>query len=143
MTHLTHTTISAKPKEIKRKWHVIDAKGKVLGRLATEVASHLIGKTKSNYAPEADCGDFVVVINSRDFIVTGNKADQKVYTRYSGYPGGLKEVVLSKAKQDKPNFVVRHAVMGMIPKNKLRKVCIKRLFIYEAETHPHLKEVSA
>lgn len=141
MAHLTHTTTSTKPKELTRKWHVVDAKDIVLGRLATSVASHLIGKLKSNYSPEADCGDFVIVLNSRQIKLTGNKADQKVYTRYSGYPGGLKNVLMAKAQQEKPNFVIRHAVMGMLPKNKLRKVCIKRLFIYDGETHPHQKEV--
>src|SRR3989344_1060244 len=127
MTHLTHITPSARPKLVKRSWHIFDAKSHVLGRLATEVATHLIGKNKTDYSPEADMGDFIVVINSR----------------HAGYPGGLKKVTLEKAKANKPNFIIHKAVWGMLPKNKLRKIRIKRLFIYESDTHPHQKEVIA
>ncbi len=143
MAHLTHTTIAAKPRTLKRSWHVINANGKVLGRLATVVAEHLTGKNKPTYSPEADCGDFVIVLNSRNIVTTGKKDDQKEYTRYSGYPGGLKKVTLGQAKLQKPNFVIHKAIWGMLPKNKLRKLRIRRLYIYESDTHPHQKEVKS
>ena len=128
-------TISSR--EIKREWHLIDVKGKVLGRVVTKIASLLIGKNKADYSPNHDMGDCVVVINARHIKVTGRKEDQKVYTRYSGYPSGLAEIPFSDMKAKRPTEIVRLAVWGMLPKNKLRKPRITRLFIYPDGSHKH------
>ena len=113
-----------------KKWCVIDASGQVLGRLATQVARLLIGKDKPNFTPYLDCGDHVVVINAERIRVTGNKMDQKVYRHHSGYPGGLKEVPISRLLPKKADWVIREAVLGMLPKNKLRAKRARKLRIY-------------
>lgn len=137
MKHTKSTT----EKEIVRSWHVIDAKGKVLGRLATSVAHALMGKSKPYYVPHLDCGDFVVVVNANDYIVTGKKDDQKLYGHYSGYPGGLKQKPLKKVREEKPTKPVQQAVYGMLPKNKLRARLMTRLYIYTTDTHPHMDKI--
>lgn len=124
-------------KDIKRDWHVVDAKNKVLGRLATDVATTLMGKRKPNFVPYLDNGDYVIVVNASDVKVTGKKMEQKVYFRHSGYPGGDKRETLSVLKAKKPEEVVRHAVSGMLPKTKLGKQMIKKLHIYAGEKHPY------
>lgn len=129
------TTLATKQSEIKRSWHLIDAKGKILGRLATNVATLLMGKSKPYFVKNLDCGDYVVIINARDIKVTGKKEKQKIYTRYSGYPGGLKREVFEDLKERKPEEIIRHAVLGMLPKNKLQKRMIKRLFIFKDNNH--------
>ena len=111
-------------------WFVVDAAGQVLGRVATRVARILIGKDKANYTPYLDCGDHVVVINADKIRLTGNKLEQKVYYSHSGYPGGLKEVPAKRVRQAKPEWVVREAVLGMLPKNKLRARRAKKLRVY-------------
>jgi large subunit ribosomal protein L13 len=117
--------------QVGKNWFVIDAEGQVLGRLATRVARLLIGKDKANYTPFLDCGDHVVVINAERIRLTGNKIDQKIYRHHSGYPGGLKEIPIRTLLQKHPEEVVREAVLGMLPKNKLRARRAKKLRVYK------------
>jgi len=130
----THVT---KLKDIERGWHLVDLKDKILGREATKIATLLRGKSKPYFTPSLDCGDYVVVINTRKVRLTGKKEDQKVYRRYSGYPGGLREISYRRMLEKRPNEVVRHAVRGMLPKNKLRSKMIKRLYIFSGEKHQY------
>lgn len=134
MQNLTKPT---KTKEIVRAWHLIDAHDAILGRTATKIAGLLMGKSKPYFAKNLDCGDYVVVTNAATVKVTGHKEMQKVYTRYSGYPGGLKSARLEEVRAKKPTEIVRHAVSGMLPKNKLRDQFLKRLFIYAAAEHTY------
>ena len=136
-------TYSVKPSDIERQWHVIDASGKVLGRLATQVAGLLMGKHKPIYSRNLDTGDFVVVINADKVRVTGNKAKQKLYYRHSGYPGGLKSISLEEMMQTNPTRVIEHAVKGMLPKNRLGNSMMKKLKVYVGDTHPHLAQIKA
>ena len=136
MVNLTISTKPVKAKEIKRDWHLIDASSKILGRLAPEIVKLLQGKHKRNYVPYLDMGDYVVVINAKKVIVSGKKDDQKIYTRYSGYPGGLKEISFNKLLEEKPEEIVKRAVSGMLPKNKLRKKRLARLYVFADENHP-------
>jgi large subunit ribosomal protein L13 len=115
---------------VGKDWVVIDAKGQVLGRLATQVARLLIGKDKPQFTPYLDCGDHVVVINAESIKLTGNKIDQKIYRHHSGYPGGLKEIPIKRLLQTRPEEVLREAVLGMLPKNKLRARRAKKLRVY-------------
>ncbi|HEV8664135.1 MAG TPA: 50S ribosomal protein L13 [Candidatus Methylomirabilis sp.] len=130
-------TYMAKPGEIPRTWHLVDANGKVLGRLASEVAMLLRGKRKPAFTPHQDVGDFVVVINAGKVRLTGNKLRDKVYYRYSGYPGGLKAVTAGKLLQTHPTRVVEHAVRGMLPKSKMGDLLIRKLKVYGGADHPH------
>lgn len=123
-------------KEVQRTWHLLDAKNKVLGRLATEVATILMGKNKPNFVPYLDNGDSVVVINAEKVAVTGKKEKQKIYTRHSGYPGGLKQQTLEKMRAAKPEEVIIHAVKGMVPKTKLGRQMIKKLHVFAGSEHP-------
>ena len=136
MPTLTKTTQSIKAKNIERDWHLFDAKKVVLGRFITDVAARLIGKHKTQYSTHLDVGDNVVVINAQETRVTGRKAQQKVYTRYSGYPGGLKEVSYERLKQKDSRKIIENAVSGMLPKNKLRKQRMRRLHVYSNDQHP-------
>ena len=129
-------TKPTKSKEIKRNWHLIDVKGKILGRVATKIAGLLIGKSKPNYAPFLDCGDYVVVINIRKVEVSGKKRKEKIYKKYSGYPGGLKEKPFERVIEENPKRIIRNAIKGMLPKNKLQSSMLKRLYMYEGEKHP-------
>ena len=131
------TTYIAKPKDIQRVWYIVDAKDKVLGRLASKIAAVLIGKGKVIYSPHQDTGDEVIVINASKVKTTGNKFADKVYKRYSAYPGGLREVNLATKMKKHPDYVVRHAVKGMLPKNKLGAKLLKKLKVYADENHPH------
>ncbi|HWF38978.1 MAG TPA: 50S ribosomal protein L13 [Candidatus Acidoferrales bacterium] len=115
---------------VGKNWFVIDAKGQVLGRLATRIARLLIGKDKPQFTPYLDCGDHVIVINAESVKLTGNKMDQKIYRHHSGYPGGLKEIPIKLLMQRRPEEVVREAVLGMLPKNKLRARRAKKLRVY-------------
>lgn len=135
-------TKPTKLSDIERNWHVIDVKGKVLGRVATEIAQKLIGKGKKNFVRNLDCGDYVVVINAAHFIVTGRKDKQKLYGHFSGYPGGLKQKALWQVKQEKPTEPIRHAVWGMLPKNKLRARLVTRLYIFPESDHPYKDKFS-
>ncbi len=130
-------TSSAKPHEIERKWFVIDAQGQTLGRLATRVATVLRGKHKPIYTPHIDCGDYVIVVNAEKINVTGQKLDQKMYYRHSGYPGGLKQVTLRRQLQTHPERVIEAAVRGMLPKNRLGRKMFKKLKVYDGPDHPH------
>ncbi len=123
--------------EISRKWWLVDAKGKILGRLATEIAKLLMGKDKPEYTPHLDMGDFVVVINAHKVRVTGGKEKKKIYYHHSGYPGGLKQRTFEELMERNPEEIIWRAVKGMLPKNKLRKKRLKRLKIYADENHSH------
>lgn len=126
-----------KKTDIKRDWYIIDAKGKALGRLATKIAKLLIGKDKTNYTYNLDCGDWVVVINARKIVLTGRKKFQKVYQHHTGWPGGLKEASFTKMMKKDSRKVVFMAVSGMLPKNKLRAKRLKRLRIFVGENHDY------
>jgi len=130
-------TNSTKVSEIKRNWILVDVKGKTLGRVATEIAVKLMGKAKPNFVRNEDCGDNVVVINAAHFVVTGHKDKTKLYGNYSGHPGGLKQKALWQVKKEKPIEPIRHAVWGMLPKNKLRARLVTRLWIYPESDHPY------
>ena len=130
-------TWNAKPGEIERRWYVVDAEGRTLGRLATQIADTLRGKTKPQYTPHVDTGDFVVVVNAEKIQVTGNKLDQKMYHRHSGYPGGLRSRTLREQLERRPTEVLRKAVKGMLPRNRLGRAQIGKLKIYVGPEHPH------
>jgi large subunit ribosomal protein L13 len=130
-------TYSAKPGEITREWYLVDAEGKTLGRLATQIADTLRGKRKPQYTPHVDTGDFVIVVNAEKIQVTGNKLDQKRYYRHSGYPGGLRSRTLREQLDRRPTEVLRVAVKGMLPKNRLARQQITKLKIYAGPEHPH------
>lgn len=127
----------ARAGEVPRRWYVVDAQGKVLGRLASRIAMTLRGKTKPVFTPFMDTGDFVVVVNAAQIRLTGRKLDQKMYYRHSGYPGGLKEISARKLLDKKPEEILRHAVRGMLPKNILGRQLLKKLKIYAGGDHPH------
>lgn len=128
-------------KNIKREWHLIDADGKILGRLASDIAKILMGKNKPSYVPYLDSGDFVVVVNAAKVKVTGKKSAQKIYTRHSGYPRGLKQETFDKLIFRRPNFIIEHAVSGMLPKNRLGQTMIKKLKVFADENHPYEKQL--
>ena len=130
-------TYSAKPGEITREWYLVDAEGKTLGRLATQIADTLRGKRKPQYTPHVDTSDFVIVVNAEKIHVTGNKLDQKRYYRHSGYPGGLRSRTLREQLDRRPTEVLRVAVKGMLPKNRLARQQITKLKIYAGPEHPH------
>lgn len=128
---------TAKPSDIERKWYVVDAEGKTLGRLATEVATVLRGKHKPTFTPHMDCGDYVIVVNAEKVDVTGKKRKEKVYKRHTGYPGGLREITFEKLLEKKPEEIVRHAVKGMMPKGRLGRQMYKKLKVYTGPEHNH------
>jgi len=130
-------TAVTKEKDITRNWHIIDVKGQILGRSATKIASLLMGKSKAYYVLNLDCGDHVVVTNAKEVKVTGKKETDKVYTRYSGYPGGLRKEALGDLRNRRPEQIIIHAVSGMLPKNKLHDRMLKRLYVFEGESHPY------
>lgn len=130
-------TFVAKEKDVERRWYVVDAKGKVLGRLATELAMRLRGKHKPIFTPHADTGDFIVVVNAGGVVLTGKKWDAKKYYRHSGYTGGLKEISARKLREKRPEDLLRFAVRGMLPKNSLGRRQLKKLKIYAGPDHPH------
>ena len=130
-------TFMANAQNVERKWYVVDADGMVLGRLATQVANILRGKTKPIYTPHVDTGDYVIIINADKAILTGKKLDQKVYYHHSGYAGGLKETKYRNLMAEKPEFAVRHAIEGMLPKGPLGHKMAKKLFVYAGAEHPH------
>ncbi len=136
MKNLTKQTKSVKIKEIRRDWHLIDASNQILGRIAPKIACLLQGKNKVNYAPYLDGGDFVVLVNAQKIKVTGRKAKNKIYTHYSGYPGGLKEINFEQLLEKNPEEIIRRAVSRMLPKNKFRDQRLKRFFIYKDDNHP-------
>jgi len=130
-------TTHERKEDVERTWYLIDAKDKVLGRLATEIAKVLRGKDKAIFSPHVDTGDFVVVVNAEKVKLTGNKLKGKVYYHHSGYPGGIKSIVAEKLLAQKPEEVLRHAVKGMLPKNRLGRKIFKKLKVYAGPKHPH------
>lgn len=128
-------TKTTKISDIERKWHLIDLKGKTLGRVSTDIAKLLMGKGKTYFVRNLDCGDYVIAINAKEVQVSGKKEDQKVYYRYSGYPGGLTKETLARLRVRKPEEVIIHAVKGMLPQNKLRDKMLKRFKVFEGESH--------
>ena len=127
----------AKPQEVERKWYVIDAEGRNLGRMASEVASILRGKKKPTFTPHVDCGDYVIVINAEKVAVTGKKRHDKIYKRHTGYPGGLRECTFEELMEKHPTEAVRHAVKGMMPKGKLGRQMFKKRKAYAGPEHAH------
>jgi large subunit ribosomal protein L13 len=131
------TTFMAKPHEVERKWYIIDAANKPLGRVSTEVASILRGKHKPIFTPHIDTGDFVIVINAEKVVLTGNKLQQKQWRRHSGYPGGLKSTDYQTLLAKRPEKVIELAVKGMLPKNSLGRAMYRKLKVYRGDSHPH------
>lgn len=131
------TTVSAKPAEVVHDWYIVDANGKTLGRLASEIASRLRGKHKPSYTPHVDTGDYIVVINADKIAVTGKKAEDKKYYRHTGYPGGIKETNFTKLLNRNPEEVIYKAVKGMLPRGPLGYAMIKKLKLYAGTEHPH------
>ena len=138
---ITHKTYIAKPNDVQREWYVVDATGVTLGRLATQIASILRGKTKPQYTPHEDVGDFVVVINAEKVRVTGRKLDQKMYYRHTGYPGGIRSITLRNQLEKHPERVIEHAVKGMLPRGPLGRRQFKKLKVYAGAEHPHLAQM--
>ncbi|EKD65422.1 MAG: 50S ribosomal protein L13 [uncultured bacterium] len=134
-------TISTKKSDIKRSWHLVDANENILGRASTKIAQFLMGKSKPYFVRNLDCGDYVVVVNAGKVKVTGKKELLKKYYRYSGYPSGLRIESLGELRQRKPEEVIRHAVSGMLPQNKLRDRMLARLFVFEGEEHPYKDKI--
>ncbi|RKZ22340.1 50S ribosomal protein L13 [bacterium] len=130
-------TVSLRKEDVERKWWIVDASGKTLGRLASRIAHILRGKHKPNFTPHVDNGDFVIVVNAEKIKVTGKKMEQKIYYRHSGYPGGLKEIPLWRMMEKHPERVIYLAVKGMLPKNRLGRKMLKKLKVYRGPEHPH------
>ena len=130
-------TYNAKPGELARRWYVVDAEGQTLGRLATQIADALRGKRKPEYTPHCDTGDFVIVVNAAKIRVTGNKINDKLYRRHSGYPGGLRTRTLGDMLERRPEEVIRKAVKGMLPRNRLARQQLTKLKVYAGSEHPH------
>lgn len=130
-------TYFASDKKVAHAWYLVDASGKVLGRLASQIAKCLRGKTKPEYTPHADTGDYIVVVNAAEVKVTGKKRKEKVYYRHSGYPGGIKETVFEKLQAKDPRRAIEYAVRGMLPKNPLGRAMLKKLKVYPGPAHPH------
>ncbi len=130
-------TQTAKKEEVSRDWYLVDVENKVLGRVATHIANVLRGKTKPTYTPSVDTGDFVIVVNAAKITLTGNKLGGKVYYNHSGYPGGIKSITAGKLIEKKPEEIIRKAVKGMLPKNKLARHMLSKLKVYAGAEHPH------
>lgn len=137
MNTLSYKTQSAKKETVERTWYVVDAEGEVVGRLATKIATVLRGKHRPDYTPHVDTGDYVIVLNADKIRFTGSKGAQKEYITYSGYPGGQKRMTANEKLEKKPLGVLEAAVRGMLPKTKLGRAMIKKLFLYEGSEHPH------
>ena len=137
MDTLSYKTKSAKKEEVERQWFIVDAEGEVVGRLCTKIAHVLRGKHKPSYTPHVDCGDYVIVINADKVRFTGAKWNQKEYITFSGYPGGQKKTTANELMAKKPYAIVENAVRGMLPKTKLGRAMIKKLFVYAGSEHPH------
>ena len=134
-------TKSTKASDVKREWHLIDLKGKILGRSVTVIATLLMGKGKPYFVRTLDCGDYIVAINAKDVKVSGKKEQDKEYYRYSGYPGGLKKEKLDHLRARKPEEIVRHAVSGMLPQNRLRDRMLTRLYVFPGAEHPYESKI--
>lgn len=130
-------TIIAKTEEVTRDWYLVDAENQVLGRIATTIANVLRGKNKPTFTPSVDTGDFIIVVNAEKIALTGNKLADKMYYSHSGYPGGIKSITAGKLLDKKPEDIIKHAVKGMLPKNKLARHMLSKLKIYAGSEHPH------
>jgi large subunit ribosomal protein L13 len=130
-------TFFAKKEEVERRWVLVDAEGQILGRLASQIATALRGKNRPYYTPHVDTGDFVIVVNAEKVLLTGNKVEDKVYYRHSGYPGGIKSMTAGEMLEKKPDQVIKQAVKGMLPKNRLGKGMLTKLKVYAGPDHPH------
>jgi large subunit ribosomal protein L13 len=130
-------TFSAKPDSVKRDWYVVDAAGKTLGRLATEVATRLRGKHKPEYTPHVDTGDYVVIVNAEQVVVTGSKTTNKMYYSHTGFPGGIKEISFDKLQAKKPEMIIEKAVKGMMPRTPLGRDMLRKMKVYAGAAHPH------
>lgn len=137
MNTLSYKTLSKRKEDVERSWFVVDAQGQTLGRMATQIADVLRGKTKPDYTPHVDTGDYVIVINAEKIVMSGNKMKNKEYDSYSGYPGGRKVTTAEKILEKKPTALVEKAVKGMLPKNKLANAVYRKLFVYAGNEHPH------
>ena len=133
----------AKSEECQPKWHVIDAAGQILGRMSTKIADILRGKDSPKFTPHAVCGDYVIVINCNKIVLTGNKWNDKEYKSFSGWRSGLKTTNPKRVMEKHPDFIIKHSVKGMLPKNKLGDLLIKRLKVYKENTHPHTAQISS
>lgn len=131
------TTFTAKPETVSRDWYVVDAEGKTLGRIATEIAVRLRGKHKAEYTPHVDTGDYIIVINAEKVTVTGNKAKGKTYYSHSGFPGGIKQISFEKLQAHKPEMIIEKAVKGMLPKGPLGRAMFRKLKVYAGAKHEH------
>lgn len=134
-------TQATKKTDIQRQWHIIDAKDKILGRTAVNIAHLLMGKAKPYFVRNLDCGDYVIVVNAQKIVVKGKKEEQKIYYRHSGYPGGFKAETVRQLRQRKPEDIIVHAVKGMLPQNKLRATMLKRLLVFTGEEHPYKEKI--
>ena len=130
-------TVSARKETVTRQWFVVDAAGKTLGRLCTEIANRLRGKHKPEYTPHVDTGDYIVVVNAEKIVVTGNKVTDKLYQHHTGYPGGIKAISFDKLLVKSPEIIIEKAVKGMMPKNKLSRAMLSKLKVYAGNEHPH------
>jgi large subunit ribosomal protein L13 len=137
MNTMSFKTKHANKATVKHNWHLVDATGKTVGRLSSQIASVLRGKNKPYYTPHVDCGDYIVVVNAEKVVFTGNKLEDKVYLTYSGYPGGQKGETAKNLLARRPEVVLERAVKGMLPKNRLGRAMYKKLFVYAGPTHPH------
>ena len=137
MSKLHFTTKHANAASVQRKWHVVDGTNQTVGRICSKIASVLRGKNKAYYSPHVDCGDYVIVINSEKVVFTGNKIDYKEYQHVTGYPGGQKIEIAKDLQKRRPEVIVERAVKGMLPKNRLGRQMIKKLFVYVGDKHPH------
>lgn len=135
------TTTPTKKSEIKRDWHLIDVKGEILGRISTEIVKLLMGKGKPYFVRNLDCGDYVVIVNAGKVKVTGRKEENKKYFRHSGYPGGFKARTFKEMRGLRPEEIIRHAVKGMLPQNKLRDRMLTRLYVFPDENHPYVNKL--
>lgn len=130
-------TLSARKETVMRQWYVVDAAGKTLGRLCTEIAKRLRGKHKPEFTPHVDTGDYIVVVNAEKIVVTGNKTTDKLYQHHTGYPGGIKSISFDKLLVKSPEMIIEKAVRGMMPKNKLSRAMLAKLKVYAGNDHPH------
>jgi large subunit ribosomal protein L13 len=130
-------TVSARKETVTRQWYVVDAAGKTLGRLCTEIANRLRGKHKPEFTPHVDTGDYIVVVNAGKIVVTGNKSTDKLYQHHTGYPGGIKSISFDKLLVKSPEMIIEKAVKGMMPKNKLSRAMLSKLKVYAGNDHPH------
>jgi large subunit ribosomal protein L13 len=140
MSKLHFTTKHANEATVKRNWYVVDGTNQTVGRMCSRIAAVLRGKTKPTYTPHVDTGDFIIVINAEKVVLTGDKLNQKMYDHYTGYPGGLKEETASNLQKRRPEMLIERAVKGMLPKNRLGRKMVKKLFIYAGAEHPHVAQ---